>query len=159
VQVATCFAVLCVASPALLSGQSSGCSSKESLAQLRTNDPVYIDAVELARTLDTHDFKVKCILASKMGQLFEGQKGAALFRTNQGAFEVLFLPKAESFAAVEVIERRENGRYLYSFGGIPRCLTHMDSSKPAYFIKFANILFIAWGDHQLAANLEAKLTH
>jgi hypothetical protein len=142
-----------------LLAQSSECTGREAQVQLRSIDPVYVDAMELARYLMDHRFIVKCVLGSKMQHSFDGQKGAALYRTDRGSFEVLFLPKAETFNAIEVVEVRQNSRYLYSFRGTPRFhSTHIDSSGPVYFIKFANVLFVVWDDSELAASIQAALS-
>jgi hypothetical protein len=138
------------------SAQSSGCNAHDSRAQLLSTDPVYIDATDLARTLNDRGLEVRCILASKEQHIFEGQKGAAFYRTDDGSFDVLFLPKTESFAPLQIVERREDGRYLYSFRGTPRSLTRMDTPMHNYFIKRENLLFHVWGQEQLAASLRAK---
>ena len=123
---------------------SEECSSNELLALLKPNDPAYPDAMELTRTLQSHGFIVKCVLQSKMSGTFAGQTGAALFKTDQGDFEVLFLPKEQSFDSLKTIERRENGRFLYSFEGDPRPHSPhpIDSKYPMFFEKHANEFFI-----------------
>jgi hypothetical protein len=104
--------------------------------------------------LTRRDFVVECIRRSKQEHLFEGQKGAAWFETDEGIFEVWFLPKTESFASLEIIEERKaNGRYIYTFRGKPRIRTYMDSPKPIAFIERGNLLFEVWGNGQLAARL------
>jgi hypothetical protein len=153
-----CLAIPCIALPGSLSGQSSDCTGKAAQAQLSSIDPVYVDAMELARNLIDHGFIVKCVQGSKMQNVFEGQKGAALYRTDQGGFEALFLPKGETFAAVEVVEQTQGTRYLYSFRGNPKSPTHMDSSKPNYFIKSGNVLFVVWGDSKLKGIIQAAVT-
>jgi hypothetical protein len=135
--------------------QSSDCTGKAAQAQLSSVDPVYVDAMELARYLIDHGFIVNCVQGSKMQNLFDGQKGAALYRTDRGGFEALFLSKTETFDAPEVVEQRQGARYLYSFRGTPKSPTHMDSSKPDYFVKFGNVLFDVWGDAKLAATIQA----
>ena len=144
---------------ALLFAQSSDCTGKAAQAQLSSIDPVYVDAMELARYLIEHGFIVKCVLASKEQNQFEDQKGAAFYRTDRGSFDVLFLPKTETFDGLEVVEQRQGARYLYSFGGTPKSPAHMDSSKPEYFIKSRNLLFDVWGDAELAARIQATVTH
>src|SRR5438309_5032739 len=98
-----------------LLAQSSDCTGKAAQAQLSSVDPVYVDAMELARYLIDHGFIVNCVQGSKMQHLFDGQKGAALYRTDRGSFEALFLSKTETFDALEVVEQRQGTRYLYSF--------------------------------------------
>jgi len=46
------------------SGDSTHCSSNELLAVLKPDDPVYADALNLARTLQIHGFVVKCVCQS-----------------------------------------------------------------------------------------------
>jgi hypothetical protein len=83
---------LCVALPVMLltaSIQSSLLAqSSDCTGQLSSVDPVYVDAVELARNLIDHGFIVECFQGSPMEGLFDGQKGAALYSTDQGSFNV-----------------------------------------------------------------------
>jgi len=133
------------------------CSVQDLLAELKPNDPAYADAIELAQTLRNHGFAVKCVLQSKMVRLFEGQKGAALYRTNRGDFEALFLPKAQTFA-VQPNEARKNGRYIYSFSGSPRSTGGpWDSARPTFFVQHSNQFLTTW-DKQLATELDKALT-
>jgi hypothetical protein len=138
---------------------SSECSPNELLAVLKPDDPVYADAMYLARTLQFHAFVVKCVLQSKMVHLFEGQKGATVFRTDQGDFDALFLRNAETFASLESIESRENNRFRYWFRGSPRPLSPhpIDSAYPMFFEKHANQLFIT-SKSQLAASIAKALS-
>ena len=151
------FLLLTASMQCSLLAQSSDCTGKAALAQLTSTSPVYVDAMDLARNLIDHGFIVKCVQASKWGNLFVGQEGAALYRTDQGGFDVLFLPKAETFDAVQVIEQKQGARYVYSFRGTPRSPIRMESQK-TYFIRTANLLFIVWSDADLAASIEAAVS-
>ena len=132
---------------------TDSCTPNDLLAIVKPDDPAYADAMSLARTLQAHGFIVKCVLESKMTHIFEGQKGAALFRTDHGDFEALFLPAPQTFASVEVIDWRENDRFLYSFRGTPSpTLQRIDSAYPMFFDMHANQLFITT-DHQLVASI------
>jgi hypothetical protein len=115
---------------------------------------VYEDATELARTLENRGFVVECIRRSVGEHLFESEKGSAWFKTDQGIFEVWFLPQAQNFALLNIISQEQDGRYIYTFRGTPRIATTIDSSKPISFVKHGNLLFEIWGDQQLAASLE-----
>ena len=53
-------------------------------AFLQAGDPAYVDAMELAQTLRSRGFTVKCVLRSTMEGAFEGLEGAALYRTDRG---------------------------------------------------------------------------
>ncbi|SRR6266566_3946369 len=113
-----CSALLCLGSQSAW-GNQQPCGPEEAQALLPVGNPAYADAVDLVRTLSSRGFVVKCILSSKMEGLFAGQEGAALYRTNRGDFETLFLPKSQNFNALQVVERRETGGYVYSFRGSP----------------------------------------
>jgi hypothetical protein len=145
--------------PVSMYAQTSECTPREiASARVSSSDPVYPDAMELARSLGDRGFAVKCVLLA-IAPYFEGQKGAVVYRTDQGSFVAIFLPKTESFSGVKVVEKRRGARYLYSFQGTPRSPAPMDSSKPNFFIKFGNALIWVWGDKELASNLASKFTH
>jgi tetratricopeptide (TPR) repeat protein len=133
------------------------CSAQDLLAELKANDSAYADAMELAQTLRNRGFIVQCVLQSKMIGFFDGEKGAALYRTNRGDLEGLFLPKTQTFA-VQPIETRKNGRYIYSFAGSPHATGGpWDSARPTFFVQHANQFLTTW-DKQLAAELDKALT-
>ena len=138
---------------------SGECSANDLLGVMKPNDPAYADAMELTRLLQTHGFIVKCVLQSKMVHTFEGQTGAALFKTDQGDFEVLFLPKGQSFDSLEPVERHENGRFLYSFQGAPSRTSAqpINSKFPVFFGKRGNEFFITW-EPNLAKNVIKALS-
>jgi hypothetical protein len=135
------------------------CSRTDLTATLLPTDPVYNDAAELSRKLEGLGLSVRCTLASKMRRVFAGQKGAALYRTNAGDFEALFLPQSETFDGLDIVEQQREDQYLYSFRGTPRSKVHMDGSKPSYFIVKRNVLFYVRGDDRLAAILQSKISN
>ena len=128
-----------------LLAQSSDCTGKAAQAQLPSIDSVYVDAMELARNLIDHRFIINCVAASKLGHLFDDQEGAALYSTDQGDFDVLFLPKPETFDAIQVVEERQGNTYLYSFRGSPYSPGRLEG-KRTEFIRSRNLLFIVWSD-------------
>jgi hypothetical protein len=89
-----------------------------------------------------------------MIDVFRSQQGAAVFLTDQGDFEALFLPNNDTFDSVESIESRENGRFLYSFLGSPSPTSPhpINSAHAMYFVKHANQFFIT-SDSELAATI------
>jgi hypothetical protein len=89
-----------------------------------------------------------------MENLFDGQKGAALYRTDRGEFNVLFLSKAETFDTVEVVEQKQGELYVYSFRGTPHSPMRMEARK-TYFINSGNLLFVVMDDADLAASIQA----
>jgi hypothetical protein len=135
----------------------TGCSDVN-WPPLQPSDPAYPDAVDLSRSL-ADGFVVQCIAPSKMAGTFDGQTGAALYRTNRGRFEALFLPKLQNFDGLQIVERQESGRYLYSFAGHPKPwpANLIDASRPVYFIKSLNRLIVVH-DKELAAHLGSILT-
>jgi hypothetical protein len=137
--------------------QGADCSAQDLLGVLKADDPVYHDALKLAETLNAHGLLVKCVLQSKMIREFEGQRGAALYRTSQGDFEALFLSKEQVFA-VRATEREEAGRYLYYFEGapIPSSPEPLNFNKRTYFAQHSNHLFITW-EPQLAGSLSGLM--
>jgi hypothetical protein len=139
------------------SGQTTTCAALN-WQTLQSNNPAYADAFELTRALTDRGLVVQCVAPSKMTGIFEAQVGAALYKTNQGEFEALFLSKAQDFEGLQIIERQERGRYLYSFAGRPKPLpaTLIDAARRTYFIKNLNRLLVA-NDEALAARLRSTL--
>jgi hypothetical protein len=159
--------VILVAAGLVLAGAAPARAQRDSPAKgcaavkwpaLERDDPAYPDAVELARALVRHGFVVICVAPSKMTNTFEGQEAAALYRTSHGSFEVLILPKPHTFDGLEIVERRENGRYKYSFAGRPKpwSANLIDAPRPVYFIKHVNRLIVAY-DRELATRLRTVL--
>lgn len=142
--------------------QSSDCTGIK--AQLRSTDPFYADAMEVARDLIDHGLIVKCILTpSIFDGTFDGQSGSALYRTDKGEFWVLFLPKAETFDALQIIEQKQGETYVYTFRGTPT--THSPPYSPVgmyarktYFINSRNRLFVVMDDANLAASIQAAVS-
>jgi len=150
---------LLFATPQLvLQDQAAKCNSPDRLAFLQAGDPAYVEAMELAQILRSRGFTVKCVLRSTMEGAFEGLEGAALYRTDRGDFEALFLPKPQTFAGMIVIEEQQNGRYTYSFHGTPRLwpANRVDSPRPISFLWHANH-FLVIRDDQLRVKLEEVL--
>jgi len=144
----------------MVSAQSSYDPCRDPRLQQAWDDPINLvraDAAEVTKLLERHGFVVECVRRSKSENLFKGQKGAAWYKTDHGIFEVLFLPKTETFDALEVIEQPQgSGRYLYSFRGKPQMPT-MDSWKRSSFVKRGSKLFMVYGNDQLAAAIEKAL--
>jgi hypothetical protein len=87
--------------PLAATGQTTPCKPNELQAALSSAAPVYPAAVALSNDLQKSGIAVRCILASKMDNFFEGLQGAALYRTEQGDFEALFLPPRKNFFFVD----------------------------------------------------------
>ena len=149
------FGLLLLACPRDLFGQIKLCDQKELEAALPSNSQAYPEAMALSKTLSRHGISVKCILLSTMENTFDGQDGAALYRTDNGDFEVLFLPQPKTFDRLKVIERRDGKRHSYRFQGPPQpwVANLIDSSFRIYFIKNRNMLFVVENNKHLAATL------
>ena len=100
---------------------------------------------------------MQCVLPSKLaGTCANPQQGngnaAALFRTDRGDFEVLFLPKPFVFDHVTAKEEKHSNYYHYSFSGNPQCGS-IEGPRRIYFVKRGNKMFVVFGDAELAAAL------
>jgi hypothetical protein len=131
--------------------EQSPCGRPHTLP-LSTN-PAYADAMELAQSLRSHGIAVKCVLLSKEERMFEGQEGAANYQTDVGVFEALFLPKPETFDALDIIGHEEAGGFIYSFRGSPRSLTDQWEGRRVYFVRHESQLLHTL-DEQVAVKLE-----
>ncbi len=147
--------LLLLAFPPTLFSQNTDCTAQELKAALPSNTPAYPDAVVLSETLSKNGILVKCISASKMEGTFEGQSGAAMYRTIHGSFEVLFLPRTQTFNRLKIIEQHNGDRYLYRLQGSPRPwpANRIDSAFRIYFVKDRNLLFVVDENAELAARL------
>jgi hypothetical protein len=150
-------ALLLLALPRNTLAQPSPCGPEELQAALPSDDPSYRDAVSLSKRLSRHGIAVNCILRSTMEDTFDGQEGAAVYRTDHGSFEVCFLPENGTFEQLTVIEQRKGSqRYLYRFKGPPEPwpANLIDSAFPIYFVKDRNRLFVVDTNKALATMLE-----
>ena len=87
------FLVVGFASQTQLACQPLECPALGAPELMEASYRVYPDARELATTLSGYGFKVKCIDRSKWDDFVPGAKGAALYLTDHGDFDVVFLPK------------------------------------------------------------------
>jgi hypothetical protein len=111
--------LLLLVCPKGMFGQATPCNPEDLKASLPSNAQSYPDAIALSGILERNKISVRCILLSKMEGTFDGLEGAVLYRTDQGDFEALFLPRPQNFERLKVIERQEGSRYSYSFVGPP----------------------------------------
>jgi hypothetical protein len=92
-----------------------------------------------------------------MENVFDGQSGAAVYRTDKGEFDVLFLPRAETFDAVQVVEQKQGELHVYSFRGTPHSPMRMEVRK-TYFINSGSLLFVVMDDADLAASIQPAVS-
>jgi hypothetical protein len=137
--------------------QWPGCNDADQ-PSLPESDAAYSDAMGLAQTLISHHFTVTCVSPSKMTDTFEGQEGAAVYRTTEGDFEALFMPKPQNFNKLRVIERQDGQSYRYSFAGRPEPwpANLIESAFPLYFVKHGRELIVAQ-DRQIAARVRSAV--
>ena len=135
------------------------CHGDNSSQLISFKHPQYDSVLEVAQTLNFHGVMVQCVARSTMESEFGYNFAAVLFRTTQGAFEVLFFPTEQEVAELQIREIRRNGRYLYElFRPLPSASTvTMDSSRPEYFLRHGNQLLLVWGNQHMAATLRAVL--
>ena len=138
-----------------LIANASECDARELENPIKPVDPIYSEAIDLAEVLRERGLTVKCVLPSKMANTFEGQAGAALYRTNHGDFEALFLKKPATFASVKPTEAEKNGFYFYSFEGRP-ATSGWTSSRREYFVKNGSQMLVT-REEQLAVYLDKEL--
>ncbi len=123
--------------------------------RLPASNPAYTDSTELAAMLKDGGIGVQCVLLAKMEHIFEGQIGAAFFRTDIGDFEAFFLPQSESWDGLEIVERKGAGEYVYQFRGAPKYAGYWEGRR-TYFVKHRNQLLNSL-DEQTAARLRDAL--
>lgn len=147
---------LLLACPAQISGQRTGCTAGEQEEALQSDTQDYRDAMALSEVLRKKGIVVNCMLGSTMDGTFEGQSGAALYRSNHGSFEVVFLPQTATFDRLKIFEQRQGGAYSYRFKGPPQPwpANLIESAYRIYFIRNQNLLFVVENDTELAATLQ-----
>jgi hypothetical protein len=124
----------------------ASCSQEDAPFELKRMDPAYQEAMKLKEKLDRQGFEVTCVLPSKDIRVFDGQLGAAFYRTAVGTIDVMFMPQSTDLW-VRVIENKQNGRFLYTFNGKPHALIPVwDASRPFHFIQHRNYMFVTADD-------------
>ena len=150
--------LLLIGSAAILRAQVTECSSDDTAALLQPTDAVYSDAMELGSALGEHGFAIRCILISKLGGLFKWVQGAALYRTDRGDFDALFLPAPQTFADLKIVEHQKKKGFAYTFSGKSRAwaINRLESERREYFLKHTTRLLIL-SDEQLRTKLQEAL--
>jgi hypothetical protein len=97
--------------------QSTDPCNNDELRRAWESDPIYTEAMELARTLENRGFVLECVRSSKQAAFFEGEKGAAWYKTKQGVFEVLFLPVSQNFEGLQIVAESKPGDATLTFFG------------------------------------------
>lgn len=141
-----------------LSIQAQHCTPRDLSAALQPNDKAYDHGLELARDLQRGGIVVRCILRSTSEGLFEGLVGAALYRTDRGDFEALFLAAPNTFDQLNVNEQKEGDVWVYSFEGQPKPWpANRMEGRRVHFVKDAHRLLLVLENETLAATLQRLL--
>lgn len=152
---AVCTVIMAVGAIRGVSTRETDCSQRDLMAVIQPTDGAYALALNLSRELGRGGFVVKCVLRSHWENSFEGLAGAALYRTDQGDFEALFLSPPESFERLSVVEHQGDGRFVYSFAGQPKpwATNRIDGARRMYFLKDAYRLLVVSGDERVVTRL------
>lgn len=138
--------------------QAQGCTPDELSSALQLNDKLFDHALELSQDLQRGGFAVRCILRSHWEGLFEGLVGAALYRTDRGDFEALFLAPPKTFDQLIVNERKEGDSWVYSFAGDPKPWpVNRIEGRRIHFVKDRSRLLLVLESDTLAASLHRAL--
>lgn len=116
-------------------------SSVEDISLLKPRDAAYADAVNASAVFNEHGLKIQTIHRSKLESFFRGVPKAAVFKTENGAFEIIFFPEPNQAEKITVKKERAGRRYIYSFEGQPQPAPQHDVMNAAYPVRF-----IAKGD-------------
>lgn len=93
-----------------------------------------------------------------MTDTFEGQEGTAVYRTTEGDFEALFLPKPQNFNKLRVTERFDGQNDRYCFARRPGSVARQSDGEHFSFVfcKHRNELIVA-EDHQVAIRMKGAI--
>lgn len=129
------------------------------ISLIKPSDRVYADAVNASAMFDQHGLKINSIHRSKLEGFFRDVWNAALFRTDKGAFEIIFFPESDQAEKIMITEKREGKRHIYSFGGeqhpSPTPVV-MNAAYPITFLAKGN-LFIVINDNVELSDMLRKI--
>jgi hypothetical protein len=121
------------------------------------SNPAYADAQALAKELRNLRFVIRCIFPSKLGSMFQINdggtlrstiEGEAVYLTNSGGIDVVFVPKPQDFSGFAIRETPERSGHMYLLSGTPHVVTNQfGSAHPEYFLKRENELLIVSDKH------------
>ena len=130
----------------------------EDVSLLKPGDRAYADAVNAATIFNQHDLKIQSIHRSKLEGFFRDVWNAAVFKTDKGPFEIIFFPESDQAEKIQVTEKRDGKRHIYSFAGQPHpdpSRDFMNAAYPMDFIAKGN-WFIVINDNRELADLLRK---
>jgi hypothetical protein len=110
--------------------------TREDISILRANDPSYADAINAAALFREAGLQINSVHKSKLEGFFRDVWKAALYKTDNGPFEVIFFSEAKQAEKIKVKEVRDGKRYIYSFEGQPQPDPQRDVMNAGYKIFF-----------------------
>jgi hypothetical protein len=133
--------------------------AEDDISILKPGDRVYSDAVNASAIFNQHGLKINTIHRSKLEGFFLNISSAAVFKTDQGAFEIIFFPEADQAGKITVTERREGKRHIYSFTGQPQPRPSHDVMNAAYPMQFIakGNWFVVINDNRRLSDLLRKI--
>ena len=129
------------------------------ISLLKPSDRVYADAVNASAKFEQHGLKINSIHRSKLEGFFRDVWKAAVFKTDKGAFEIIFFPGSDLAEKITVTEKLEGKRHIYSFAGEPHprsTAVVMNAAYPVQFIAKRN-LFVVVNDNDELTEILRKI--
>jgi hypothetical protein len=128
----------------------------EDVSILRPDDRSYADATNTAALIEGRGLHINSIHKSKMEGFFRDVWKAAVYKTDKGAFQVIFFDEPKQAERITVKEVREGRRFIYSFEGQPHPDPPRDVMNAGYkmFFIMRDKMFIIVNDEKLYETLK-----
>ena len=142
-------------------GAGAQTAVKEDISLLKPGHISYADAVNAAGRFEAAGLKINTIHQSKLQGFFRDIWKAAVYKTDKGAFEIIFFPEPGQAEKIRAKEAREGKRYIYSFEGQPHPNPPGDVFNAAYpmrFIMTDNLFVVIHDNEELYEILKKILT-
>lgn len=125
-------------------------NGSKDISILGPNDRSYAEATNTAALIAGRGLHIKSIHKSKLEGFFRGVWNAALYKTDKGAFQIIFFPEAKQAEKITVKEVQEGKRFIYSFEGQPDPNPPGDVFNAAYPMRFimTDNLFVVVSDNE-----------
>jgi hypothetical protein len=129
------------------------------ISLIKPSDRVYADAVNASAIFEQHGLKINSVHRSKLEGFFRDVWNAAVFKSDKGAFEIIFFPESDQAEKITVTEKIEGKRHIYSFAGEPHPRSPavvMNAAYPLQFIAKGK-LFVVINDNDELADILRKI--
>ena len=127
-------------------------TNKGDISLLKPGHISYADAVNAATRFESQGLKINGIHQSKLQGFFRDMWKAAFYKTDKGAFEIIFFPEPKQAEKIRVKEQRDGKRYIYSFEGQPQPDPPRDvfnAAFPMRFIVTDNLFVVVFNNEDL----------